>query len=353
MKKTLALMIALLLVFALAACGGGSTPTAKEFESADIFWYKFDDQYLTGVRNAMTGYLDGAGIKYEHYDCEGDQAKQNDLVDTAISKGSSLLVVNIVDTAAEEAALNIVNKAKTAGIPIVFFNREVTDQVVNSYDQCVFVGTRAAEAGEMQGELAGEVLAAAFDKFDLNGDGTLSYIMFKGELGNPEAEARTQFAVDYCNEALKAAGLPELVYYDPANTDKFQACDWNTEQAQNAMATALGTNPMDGANPIEVVFCNNDGMALGVVNALGEVGWNTGEGNAIPVFGVDAEDFAIEMIGAGKMAGTIKQDGDAMAKGIVEFVKATKNGTDWKDVLSTFNVDANVNKIRIPYAKMS
>lgn len=70
---------------------------------------------------------------------------------TAITKGAKLIVVNIVTTGSDDAANGIVNMAKNAGIPVLFFNREVSNSVVNSYDKCAFVGTDAAEAGYLQG----------------------------------------------------------------------------------------------------------------------------------------------------------------------------------------------------------
>ena len=70
-------------------------------------------------------------------------------------KGATCLIVNIVETGSDDAAQGIVDKAKAADIPVIFFNREVSDAVVNSYEKCAFVGTDAAEAGHMQGQMIG------------------------------------------------------------------------------------------------------------------------------------------------------------------------------------------------------
>lgn len=87
---------------------------------------------------------------------------------------------------------------------MIFFNREVSDAVVNSYEKCAFIGTDAAEAGHMQGQMIADYLLANYDDVDLNGDGTISYVMFKGQNANPEAEYRTQYAVEDCDAALEA-----------------------------------------------------------------------------------------------------------------------------------------------------
>lgn len=121
--------------------------------------------------------------------------------------------------------------AKNAGIPIIFFNREVDDAVVSSYENCAFVGTDAPEAGHMQGEMIGDYLLENYDAVDLNGDGTISYVMFKGQEGNAEAEYRTQFAVEDANAILTEAGKPELSFYNagqrrqvPGGPDRCLVC---------------------------------------------------------------------------------------------------------------------------------
>ena len=366
MKKLLALLMALVMVFALVACASQTKPAEetptdepadkpadKPAETKDVvagvFWYDFSDAFLSTVREALDADLTAAGITFTDYDAQNTQGTENDQVDTAISQGANLLIVNIVDTAAIDAAQNICDKAAAAGIPIIFFNREVDDSVINSYDQACFVGTRAAEAGEMQGDMAGDYLVANYDAVDLNKDGNLSYIMMKGELGNQEAEMRTQYSIEHANAKLAEAGKPELVYYDAKNADKFQPSNWSKQTAFELMETALSTNPMDGSNPIEVAFANNDDAALGVIEALNNAGWNTGSGNTIPVFGVDYTAEAQAAIEAGKMTGSILQSATGMADTITALAANVQAGADVFANTESFNVDEGVAKIRVPY----
>ena len=357
MKKTLAIILAVvMMVSLLAGCGDNPAPNPDPAGSSldvAVFYYDFSDVYISSVRNSMNSQLDALGVKYNNYDGAGNQSQQTDQINTAIANGANLLIVNIVETSSPDAAQNAVEAARTAGIPIIFFNREVSNEVVNSYEKCAFVGTDAPEAGHMQGKLVGDYLLANYDAVDLNGDGTISYVMFKGQEGNAEAEARTQFGVEDANAVLTAAGKPELVYYNASATDKYlvdQGGKWSAQAANDYMSSILSEYSETNGNMVELIICNNDGMAEGAVSALQGAGYNTGDGKTIPVFGVDATDSAKQLINEGKMTGTIKQDAEGMASTIVNLVSSVKNGGNLMDNTSSFNVDEGVAKIRVPYA---
>ena len=377
MKKFLALALcALMMLSVLTACGGNgggsSTPAAPNTSSegnntpapetpasdlnVGVFYYTFADAYITTVRTAMDEKLGAAGIKYQNYDGATNQATQLDQINTAITNGANLLVVNIVETSSPDAAQQATNAAKNAGIPIVFFNREVADDVVNSYENCAFVGTDAPEAGHMQGEMIGDFLLANYDTVDLNGDGVISYVLFKGQEGNAEAEYRTQFAVEDANKKLVAAGKPELAFYNAGNADKYlvdQTGGWSAQAATDYMNTILAEYSEANKNMVELVIANNDGMAEGAVAALQAAGYNLGketpDSKVIPVYGVDAMDSAVQKINDGQMTGTVKQDGDGMAETIVTLVKNINDGGALMDNTSSMNVDDGVAKIRVPY----
>ena len=79
---------------------------------------------------------------------------------------------------------------------------------------------------------------------------------------------------------------------------------------------------------IELIICNNDGMAEGAISALNDKGYNLGDGTSttIPVFGVDATDAAKQLIADGKMTGTIKQDAEGMAEAIAFLTQNVAEG---------------------------
>lgn len=238
MKKLVSVLLAAGLVASMTACGGGdkkesaaapaeTTAAAAETTKADeketekvteavteaakdladageisVLYYTYGDTYISSVRSALDAALDKAGIKYQDYDSNNSQTTQTEQVSTAIAKGTSLLVVNLVDSGSDDAAKNIIELAKAQSIPVIFFNRSVSEEVVSAYDKAVFVGTDYEMAGHMQGEMIGEYLVENYDTVDLNGDGQISYVMFKGQEGNAEAIARTQFGQEDADKVL-------------------------------------------------------------------------------------------------------------------------------------------------------
>lgn len=207
----------------------------------------------------------------------------------------------------------------------------------------------------MQGALIGQYVVDNFDAIDLNGDGAISYAMFMGELGNVEAIYRTQYAVEDANALITAASLPELEYFDSSNSDQYQVDqdgNWSATAANNYMTTNLSQYNEANGNMIELVICNNDGMAEGVIAALNDKGYNLGTDDCvtIPVFGVDATDAAKQLISDGKMVGTIKQDADGMASCISYLAGNAVSGKDLMADTSSYNIAESVaNKIYIPY----
>ena len=390
LKKIMALALASCMVLSLAACGGkadtasgtaANEPETKtedaaaaneqEADSADadageaeapaavegdvsVFYYTYGDTYISSVRTALDASLEAAGIPYQDYDSNNSQTTQTEQVTTAIAKGTSLLVVNLVDSGSDDAAKNIIEQASAQNIPVIFFNRSVSEEVVSGYDKCVFVGTDYEMAGHMQGEMIGEYLMANFEDVDLNGDGQISYVMFKGQEGNAEAIARTQFGVEDADAILTAGGKPALSFYDSSNENKYlvdQDGAWSAAAANNYMQTILSQYSEANGNMVELVIANNDEMAIGSVTALQNAGYNLEDGSAtvIPVFGVDATDAAKEAIGKGTMTGTIKQDADGMANTIAQISSNFLGGADTFTDVAPENV-VGTWRVNIPYA---
>ena len=373
MKKLIALLLALVMVLALVACGAKTEEPAAEEPAAEepaaeepaaetpaeepaaeepagdvselnvgVFYYSFADTYISSVRTALDAQWDTLGIAYQDYDGNGNQTTQNEQIQTALTTGCNLLVVNLVTSGSSDAAKTIIEMAGET--PVVFFNRAVEEDgsegsVLNAYENISFVGTDAPEAGHLQGKMIGEYVLENYDAIDLNGDGVISYAMFKGDEANVEAIYRTQYGVEDANAILTEAGKPELAYFDAANTQGYQVDQngqWSAQAALDYMNTNLSQYNEANDNMIELIICNNDNMAEGCISALEAAGYNTGaEGvTTIPVFGVDATDSAKQLIAAGKMTGTVKQDAEGMAAAIASVASSVGTGSSMADAVA-------------------
>lgn len=307
MKKLLSIVTVLLFVFVLSGC---KTDDGVITIGANI--YTFNDNFMNGVvRPELERYATELGVELDIVDSEGDQAKLNDQVDVFISKGVDVLAINLVDPA---AAATIIAKAKAADIPLILFNKEATEAgVMGTYDKVWYVGTNSAEAGIIQGEM---MVAdwQANPAWDLNNDGVLDYVLLKGEPGHPDAEARTVEAV----KAFVDAGIAVNEIALAASPQ------WSTSDANNTMEAWL-----TAFTNIELVICNNDGMAFGAVQAMAAASIS------LPVYGVDALAQALTMIGENTLNGTVLNDGVNQARATLDLaVNAAKGlgiveGTDW------------------------
>lgn len=347
MKKIIAMLLALVMVLAMAACAPsnqGETTNGSESNNSDlkvsVFWYDEGDVYLSSVRSELNKQLDELGITYDNQYAGKDQAKQMDQVRTAVTGGSNLLVVNVVTSGSTDVAEQILEAA--GDIPVVFFNRSIGNEgadveILNKYTNSCFIGTDAPEAGHLQGKMIGEYLVEHYAEVDVNGDGVISYAMFKGEEGNAEAIYRTQYAVEDANKVLAEAGKEPLKYFDPNNTAMYQVDQggaWSAAAAKEYMDTNFVTYNEASGNMIELVICNNDGMAEGAIASLQGAGYNTGDNHVVPVFGVDATENAKALINDGAMTGTVKQDAEGMAKAIAGTIASLKEGKTPVDALA-------------------
>ena len=212
MKKFLALLLAMMMVLSLAACGekkeeapAQTAPSQEQSQTPEapaeggtigVCIYKFDDAFMTTYRNALQEILEGKGYTVTVVDGNNDQAKQNEQINTFITQGVDALIINPVMTS---AAATIINTVKSAGIPTVLINREPTADEMAAYDKLVYVGCDAAQSGTFQGEL----ILDTENKGDINGDGKVSYIMIQGDPENIDAQLRTEYSV----KALTDAGV--------------------------------------------------------------------------------------------------------------------------------------------------
>ena len=332
MKKYIALLLALIMVLSMVACGSSNTindaPAAPEAsdpvqDAVDavvgegekpyigITIFNYSNNYVGYIRNGIDHYM---AEKYPDYDYlmvdgENDQATQTERIDTMISKGVNVLCVNPVDSS---AGATIVQKAKDAGIAIVFFNRMPELEVLQSYDKCWYVGEDAYSQGAVQGEL----VAAEWEKnkatWDVNGDGKLQYVLLKGVAGHSNTEDRANGLKDKLTEL--GVEVEELAA---------ENADWATATALEVTETWIGKY----GSQIEMVLSSNDAMAMGAVEALKNNGMIGGE-HSVPVVGVNALPEAAQLIKDGIMFGSVLTSTYELATGTIDMAVNAVLGND-------------------------
>ena len=341
MKKILVVLLALVLAMsAFTAFAEEKT----EFDVRVLVW-KFDDTYGSSVRQAMmeaseeVGAELGIKINLTLYDAADDMAKQVEQATMLVGEKPDFIIINLAEVASGQ---QLVDMFTEAGIPFLFYNKEPSAETVQSVvvdSGSIFIGTTPREAGDMQGEILADIWAED-QSIDLNGDGKLQFVEFEGEPNNPEAIARTQ----YSEETAVLNGVP----LEAALDEYIIVANWDTAQAQEKMTATFAAHP-----EIEVVFCNNDNMAQGVIAALNAVNYNTGkEGDPkLTVIGVDAIDAAFALIEDGMMTATVQQDGNAMGYANIRIAaNYLLNGT-WLEG-TDYAYAADGYSVRIPYAKI-
>ncbi|MCR4939515.1 MAG: substrate-binding domain-containing protein [Treponemataceae bacterium] len=233
----------------------------------------------------------------------------------------------------------VLNKDK----PLVFFNRQPSDPTTGAIDMAAmnfngstyYVGFDAAGGGAVQGKLITDYLAAASASIDRNGDGIIGYVLCIGDVGHNDSKARTEGIrkalgtwAGSTDPTVKQEGsvviggknykVVELEGKAMTGTD---GSTWNA----NAATEAMGGWATKYGDQIDLVVSNNDGMAMGCLQASNyPVG--------VPVFGYDANADAIEAIGAGKLSGTVSQNVDAQAAGTLQVIRNLLDGLTGADV---------------------
>lgn len=216
------------------------------------------------------------------------------------------------------AADTIIAAVKQANIPTVLINREPTAEQMAAYDKLVYVGCDAAQSGTFQGE----IILETENKGDINGDGKVSYIMIQGDPENIDAQLRTEYSV----KALTDAGM-EVEQLD------LQRGDWDRNKGQEIAQNDLAKF----GDQIEVVFCNNDDMAIGALQAIQAAGRTVNED--IYLVGVDALDAALNEVVNGNLTGTVLNDAQSQATQAVACMEELLGGKTYAEGEQSVYVD--------------
>lgn len=265
------------------------------------------------------------------YNASQSQQTQNSQVKKMIEDGCDVICVNLVDRTDPTA---VIDAARKADVPIIFFNRELVEGDISRWNKLFYVGADAAESGIMQGEMAA-VTCLTDKSIDKNGDGAIQYVVLEGEAGHQDAIVRTE----YCVETLMKKGVA---------VDKLgnSIANWNRAQAQTKVAQMIDS----GSDAIELILANNDDMALGAIDAYEAYEIKKSDWPAI--FGIDGTEVGLEAVRDDKMVGTVYNDKEGQAHAIYRLSMALAGGGSIEDVEDEFTV-TDGKYIRLHYDKIT
>lgn len=302
MKKVLAIMLCLALVLSLAACGGEKpAETAKTNDDITIGFIPMtlNNEYFITMVNGAKNEAEKEGVKIEVQ--AGDQhasaAAQLTIVENMISSGVDAICIV---PSSSEGLFAALQKCKEAKIPVINIDTPVTADIQKQAEvDLPFYGTNNYNGAK----LAGEYVANNFEA------GTKVAVL----LGMEGQQNR----YDRYDGFVEGAG-------DKITIVAEQSANWEVDQGYTAAQNILTANP-----DLNLIYCENDGMAIGAVRAVEEAG----KLDQVSIIGFDGISEAMNLIQAGKLMGSVSQyPGEMGILGVKNAVIAAKGGTPEQDI---------------------
>jgi D-xylose transport system substrate-binding protein len=241
-----------------------------------------------------------------------DAAKQQNQADAALTQGADVLVVDAVDAG---SAASIVKKAKAQDVPVVSYDRLITDSDVDYY-----ISYDNAGVGKLQGDTLIKGLKA-------NNKPTGPVVMLAGDPADNNAKLFKSGA----NDALKAGGVKIAKSFDTPG--------WSADKAQNEMQqsiTALGNSGFNG------VLAANDDLGGGAIAAMKSAGIKP---STRPTTGQDATVAGLQRILAGEQYMTVWKANKPEANAAAQIAVALAKGDDVPSDLINQQVDNGQKKV--------
>ena len=328
-KKLLSVLMAAVMVAGVGGVGAAQVKADDEkILGAGI--YSASDNFNSYIGKAITNACDGI-FKTNIEDGQNDQSTQNNQVDTMLAKGASAVDVT--------AAPTLIQKCKDAGnVPIIFFNKEITDyDVINSYENAYQVTSTGGDYGaSIQAQMVIDYWKE-HPEMDKNGDGKLQLVYLMGDPGHTASQPRC----DYLKSTIEDAGIEiDLLAEDTGM--------WVTATAKEKMDAWVSKY----GDEIECCVAGNDAMALGALSAVEAAGFNTdGEESSkyIPIYGIDALPEILSKIESGEITGSVLQDAKTQGQTIVKMAENLTSGKDAVDGIEGVEVEEEAKAVRVPY----
>lgn len=333
-KKLLSVLMAAVMVAGVGGVGAAQVKADDEkILGAGI--YSASDNFNSYIGKAITNACDGI-FKTNIEDGQNDQSTQNNQVDTMLAKGASAVAVSVCDVT---AAPTLIQKCKDAGnVPIIFFNKEITDyDVINSYENAYQVTSTGGDYGaSIQVQMVIDYWKE-HPEMDKNGDGKLQLVYLMGDPGHTASQPRC----DYLKSTIEDAGIEiDLLAEDTGM--------WVTATAKEKMDAWVSKY----GDEIECCVAGNDAMALGALSAVEAAGFNTdGEESSkyIPIYGIDALPEILSKIESGEITGSVLQDAKTQGQTIVKMAENLTSGKDAVDGIEGVEVEEEAKAVRVPY----
>ena len=333
-KKLLSDLMAAVMVAGVGGVGAAQVKADDEkILGAGI--YSASDNFNSYIGKAITNACDGI-FKTNIEDGQNDQSTQNNQVDTMLAKGASVVAVSVCDVT---AAPTLIQKCKDAGnVPIIFFNKEITDyDVINSYENAYQVTSTGGDYGaSIQAQMVIDYWKE-HPEMDKNGDGKLQLVYLMGDPGHTASQPRC----DYLKSTIEDAGIEiDLLAEDTGM--------WVTATAKEKMDAWVSKY----GDEIECCVAGNDAMALGALSAVEAAGFNTdGEESSkyIPIYGIDALPEILSKIESGEITGSVLQDAKTQGQTIVKMAENLTSGKDAVDGIEGVETEEEAKAVRVPY----
>jgi len=297
MKKTLALILTLALVLGMT-----SVFAAEKTFTIVVNLKTLSSEYWQTVKAGIDEAAAELGytIDVQGPAAETEIAEQVQQLETQLAAKPDAIIIAPLDG---DAVIGAIQSTGYTGI-VIFCDTDANYEM-----KTAFVGTSnqvAAHSGGVYG-----IEKVGVDK--------VKALIIYGQEGDNTSNLRK---AGY-EQALSEAGLTPVAMLSGNNT---------TDGATRVMEDQLVANP-----EINLVLCHNDDTAIGALNAV-----KNAKAEGITIMGFDGNQSAIELIGAGELAGTVAQQPKLMGYlSIMTAVQALKGETvDKNVVVSTVVIDA-------------
>lgn len=283
----------------LAAVLAAMMGSAAFAETIGVSMQSFDNNFQTLLREgigARASEVNGVSVQVE--DAQTDISKQLNQVNNFIAAGVDAIVMTLTDTS---AAAGVSEAAAKAGIPLVFLNLE-PENIAKLPEKQAYVGSKETDAGRLAGEAACSLLKEKGKAADAQ-----VYILM-GDLAHQASRDRTSSF----KEALSAGECKGVTIADE------QSAAWTRTNAMD-----MTTNWITAGQPIDVVFANNDEMAIGAVQALKAAGVSMDD---VVVIGIDATQDGLAAMAAGELDATVFQNAKGQSASAVDAAVALVRG---------------------------